>query len=135
MKIRQRQKSRHLPRKRKTDREWNRYYRNLLRQLKPGKLFETCGCDVARVLYTIPEKDELAYESLTRHGFTGLPARGYCSLIHCVPTPLTRGEVNRRMEIFKSGGKVGLSMRYYTEECKMSEEESAEMIKTWESES
>lgn len=91
--------------------------RHLARHLKIGTIFETCGCDVARVVSIDPNRDDIVYESLTHGG------QGSCSLIHCGPLPLRPEAIQRRLAIYKQGGMEALFRRYFTEDGGMTEQD------------
>lgn len=121
-------KVRHIGKNRKTTRSkqsWSRYIHHRARHLKAGTIIETCGCDVARIIHTDVDCDDVEYESLT----TGY--RGSCSIYNCGPMPLSAGAVKRRLELFEQGGKDALTKRYYVEDCKMSPEDADKQIAEW----
>jgi hypothetical protein len=93
-------------------------------------IIETCGCDVARITHVSVTGDDVQYKSMT------YPERwsGSCSIINCCPVKLTREEAERRIELFRQGGRTALTRRYYREDCKMSEEDIDKMMAEWHSE-
>lgn len=107
-----------------------RYYK-LIRQLQPGAIFETCGCEVARVVSISPSWDDISYEVLTSEN-GGL---GSCSIAHCGPQPLTADQAERRIDIYRKFGRVGLTARYYIEDCKMTNDEIIAHESRWNSQS
>ena len=123
MKLREQKRRRKLRGQGARARDWARYIRHYARHLKPGTIIETCGCDVARV--TMIDGDDLEYESLTRGG------RGSCSVYNCGPIPLRPVAIERRLQLFKEGGMQALTMRYYREDCQMTEQQAMEMIEQW----
>lgn len=110
-------------RKRKT---WEQYIRHRARHLKVGTVIETCACDVARVIEVDVELGHLKYISLTQGG------EGSCSIMNCGPIQLRPYAVKRRLALFESGGMKALTMRYYTEDCKMSVDEAESLFLTYE---
>lgn len=98
---------------------WDKYIRHQSRHLKVGTIIETCGCDIARVISI--EGDDLLYESLTRGG------QGSCSVYNCGPLPLRPVAVQRRLDIFKTGGMKALVRRWWKEDCQMTDEQVAQL--------
>ena len=107
------------------DKSYYQYIRHRARHLKPGTIIETCGCDVARIISIDPESDNIVHESLTRGG------KGSCSIYNCGPIRLSQAAIERRLELYKEGGKDALARRYYVEDCKMTTEEADKLIKEW----
>lgn len=104
---------------------WAQYIRHRARHLKVGTIIETCGCDVARIIMVDAASDSIDYESLT----TGL--EGSCSIYNCAPCPLRPVAVERRLALFKEGGKKALVRRYYIEDCNDSPEVVERFMKDW----
>lgn len=79
-----------------------KYLRQLRYTLKPGRVIENCGCDVARILSVDWKYDNIWMESLTEGG------QGSCSIYNCGPVVLKPEQIKKRLEIFKRAGKEGL---------------------------
>lgn len=106
-----------------------KYLKNRIRELKPGTMIETCGLDIARIVYV--DGDELCYDHVAGRYPGG--GHGYCSVLNCGPVILNPVALKKRMDIFKKDGARGLALRYYREDCKMTEEQIADRMGEWHS--